>query len=142
MNLCDRIDFDLAKLLNNRVYADFYDDKYAAEDVECTFDNYLGVVKYKEGDFIEEGDYVHGKYYYAPTYAEVIDWLFNRGIIIEFMPAYTFALKDRIGYAFKVYKIGVDDKLLSVIFEQIDIMSSFQLAMKDIVKKLIDEKWV
>ena len=31
MNLCQRINFDLAKILNNRVYADIYDDKYAAE---------------------------------------------------------------------------------------------------------------
>ena len=80
MNLCQRINFDLAKILNNRVYADIYDDKYAAEDVETTFDNYLGVRKYKEGEYIGEGEYIHGKYYYAPTYAEVIDWLFNKGL--------------------------------------------------------------
>ncbi len=73
MNLCSRIDFDLAKILNNRVYADCHDDKYAAEDVKVTWDNYLGVKKYKRGEYIEDGDYMHGKYYYAPTYAEVID---------------------------------------------------------------------
>ena len=45
MNLCERIDFNLAKLLNNRIYADIYDDKYAAEEVTVTWDNYLGTKK-------------------------------------------------------------------------------------------------
>ena len=143
MYLNQKIDFELAKILNNRIFADIYNDKYAAEDIKVTYDNYLCIRNYKEGEFIEDGDYdIYGKYYYAPTYAEIIDWLFNKGIVIEFIPCYTFALSDRIGYCFKVYKIGVDDKLLGVIFEQLNEFSSFQLAMKDIVTKLINEKYI
>ena len=142
MNLCERIDFDLAKLLNNRIYADIYDDKYATEDVTVTFDNYLGVQNYKEGEFIDDGDYVHGKYYYAPTYAEVIDWLFNKGIVIEFMPAYTFSLLDRIAYFYIVYKKDDENSKMSIIFQDLEWMSSFELAMKNIVEKLINEKYI
>mgnify|MGYP007101857440 CR=1 FL=1 len=142
MNLCDTIDYKLAKILNNRVFADTYGSKYAAEYVEVTYDNYLGVGKYKEGDFIEDGDYVHGKYYYAPTYAEVIDWLVNNEIYIEFMPAFTYSLNEHIAYYFFVYKKNEDEGKLNVIFEQLKEMSSFGLAMKDIVEKLINDKYI
>lgn len=142
MNLCERINFDLAKLLDNRIYADIYDDKYAAEDVEVTWDNYLGVGKYKEGDFIDDGDDVHGKYYYAPTYAEVIDWLFNRKIVIEFKPCFTFALKDNIAYYYDVFRVSKENGGMELLFKSDYEMSSFELAMKDIVEKLINEKYI
>ena len=143
MNLCERIDFDLAKLLNNRIYSDFYDDKYAAEELEVTWDNYLGSKKYQEGEFIDDyPDNIHGKYYQAPTYAEVIDWLFNKGIVIEFMPAYTFSLLDRIAYFYIVYKKDDENSKMSIIFQDIEWMSSFELAMKNIVEKLIKDKYI
>ena len=140
MYLNQKIDFDLAKILNNRIFADIYNDKYAAEDVKTTFENYLTVINYKEGEYIEEGDYIHGNYYYAPTYAEVIDWLFDKGIVIEFIPAFTFALREHIVYYFSVYKICDDG--LDTIFKQVMEMSSFELAMKTIVEFLIKEKYI
>ena len=140
MNLCERIDFNLAKLLNNRIYADIYDDKYAAEDVTVTFDNYLGTEHYKEGEYIEDGDCVHGKYYYAPTYAEVIDWLFDKGIVIEFNPAFTFALNEHIAYYYSVY-LKKEDGLFILFTTKLE-MSSFKLAMKDIIEKLEEKKLI
>lgn len=140
MNLCERIDFNLAKLLNNRIYADIYDDKYAAEEVTVTWDNYLGTKKYKEGEYIEDGEYVHGKYYYAPTYAEVIDWLFDKGIVIEFNPAFTFALNEHIAYYYSVY-LKKEDGLFMLFTTKLE-MSSFKLAMKDIIEKLINDKYI
>lgn len=140
MNLCEIVDFYLAEILNNRVCSDIYDGKYAAKDVEVTFDNYLGVRKYKSGEFIDDGDNVYGKFYQAPTYAEVLDWLYDKGIIIEFEPCFVFALKEHIAYYFNVYM--KDDNGLTLIFSQKNEMSSFELAMKDIVKKLIDEKYI
>lgn len=140
MNLCERIDFNLAKLLNNRIYADIYDDKYAAEDVTVTFDNYLGTEHYKEGEFIEDGEYVHGRYYYAPTYAEVIDWLFDKGIVIEFNPAFTFALNEHIAYYYSVY-LKKEDGLFILFTTKLE-MSSFKLAMKDIIEKLEEKKLI
>lgn len=142
MNLCSRIDFDLAEVLNNRVYADCHDDKYAAEDVEVTWDNYLGVKKYKRGEYIEDGDYMHGKSFFAPTYAEVIDWLFNRGIVIEFLPCFTFALKDNIAYYYNVFRVSKENGGMQKLFKSSYEMSSFELAMRDIVKKLINEKYI
>lgn len=140
MNLCERIDFNLAKLLNNRIYADIYDDKYAAEDVTVTFDNYLGTEHYKEGEFIEDGEYVHGRYYYAPTYAEVIDWLFDKGIVIEFNPAFTFALNEHIAYYYSVY-LKKEDGLFILFTTKLE-MSSFKLAMKDIIENLEEKKLI
>ena len=142
MNLCEIVDFYLAEILNNRVYSDIYDAKYAAEDVEVTWDNCLGVRKYKSGEFIDDGDDVHGKYYYAPTYAEVIDWLYSKGIVIEFIPAYTFSLLDRIAYFYIVYKKDDENSKMSIIFQDLEWMSSFELAMKNIVEKLINEKYI
>ena len=142
MNLCEIVDFYLAEILNNRVYSDIYDAKYAAEDVEVTWDNYLGVRKYKSGEFIDDGDDVHGKYYYAPTYAEVIDWLFNRKIVIEFKPCFTFALKDNIAYYYDVFRVSKENGGMESLFTSDYEMSSFELAMKDIVEKLINEKYI
>lgn len=136
----DRITFKLAELLNNRVFADVYNDMYAAEDVICTYENYLGTENYKKGELIEDGDHVHGKFYYAPTYGEVIDWLFDKGIVIEFIPAFTFALREHIAYYFSVYKISEDG--LDTIFKEIMEMSSFHLAMETIVEKLLTEKYI
>ena len=142
MNLCSRIDFDLAEILNNRVYPDCHNDKYAAEDVEVTWDNYLGVKKYKRGEYIDDRDYMHGKYYYAPTYAEVIDWLFNRKIVIEFNPCFTFALKDNIAYYYSVFRVSKENGGMELLFKSDYDMSSFELAMHDIVEKLINEKYI
>lgn len=140
MNLCDIVDFYLAEILNNRVHSDIYDGKYAAEDVEVTWDNYLGVRKYKSGEFIDDGDDVHGKFYQAPTYAEVLDWLYDKGIIIEFEPCFVFALREHIAYYFNVYM--KDENGLTLLFSQKNEMSSFELSIKDIIKKLIEEKYI
>ena len=142
MKLFEKIDFELAEFLNNRIYADLYDDKYAAGDVTCTYDNYLGTEHYKYGEYIEDGETVHGDFYWAPTYGEVIDWLYGKGIIIEFIPAYTFSLSDRIAYFYIVYKKDDENSKMSIIFQDIEWMSYFELAMKNIVEKLINEKYI
>jgi len=145
MNLCERIDFYLAKILNNRVYADIYDDKYAAEDVTVTFDNYLGTKEYKEGEYIDDGDDIHGKYYYAPTYAEVIDWLFNKGIVIEFKPGFTFALENRVAYYYVVYKVNNENENypgFTKLFSDELMMSSFKFAMDEIIRILVEKELI
>ena len=40
----DVVNYNIAKLLGNKLYGD---DKYAAEDLEVTWDNYLTVAEYK-----------------------------------------------------------------------------------------------
>lgn len=139
--LNDIITFELTKILNNRVFTDIYNGKYAAEDVVCTYDNYLGETHYKVGELIEDGDNIHGKFYYAPTYAEVIDWLIDKDIIIKFEPAFTYALKDRVAYYYTVYKLYKDGSLTKI-FGDDEYMSSFPLAIKTIVEKLLAEKYI
>lgn len=140
VHLCETIDFELAKLLDNRIYADMRDDRYAAEDVTVTWDNCSGSKNYKEGEYIGDGDYIRGKNYFAPTYAEVIDWLFDKGIIIEFTPCVSHALKSNIAYYYKVWKMTDDKGAAKVILrtEDITLIKSFKLAMKEIVTKLIE----
>ena len=143
MKLFEKIDFELAEFLNNRLPSDIYEDKYANGQVLVTWENYLGTKEYQDKEYIVDGEYVHGNFYWAPTYAEVLDWLYDKGIIVEFIPGYTFALTDRIAYCYKVYrKLPEEGGRLPIIFEQLGEMSSFELAMKDIVKKLINEKYI
>ena len=98
INLTELIEYDLAKLLNNKIWSD-KKYAYAAEDLEVTWGtwiDYLTTKKYKEGELItvECGDDVHGKVYYALTYAELIKFLDKcYGIVIDFQPAFTFSTK-------------------------------------------------
>ena len=93
INLTELIEYDLAKLLNNKIWSD-KKYAYAAEDLEVTWGDFLTTKKYKEGELItvEYGDDVHGKVYYTLTYAELIKFLDKcYGIVIDFQPAYTFS---------------------------------------------------
>ena len=133
------IDFELAKLLNDNIYGE---DKYAAENLKVTFDNYLGSLTFKEGEIIPNSGNIHGRFYMAPTYADVIDWLFCKNIVIEFIPAFTFSLSNHIAYYYKVYKINNEEAKLDLLFEDTAYMSSFELSIKNIVKKLVEEKHI
>lgn len=61
---------------------DYY---YAVTDIEISYDNYLGVGKVAKGDtfFVISGENYHGQYIPAYTYADVFDWLVERGQSIE-----------------------------------------------------------
>ena len=131
----DVVNYNIAKLLGNKLYGD---DKYAAEDLEVTWDNYLTVAKYKEGELIEDGDNVHGKYYLAPIYADVIDWLFNeKNVVIKFDPVFTFSTKNHMAYYIEAYKKNEDESKLDLIFEDKLMMYSFELAIETILKKVL-----
>ncbi len=135
----DHVTYKLAKLLNNTIFSDLNSDYYAAEDVDVTYDNYLGVTHYKEGDLITEGDNIHGKYYYAPYLSEVLDKLLEIGIVIEFEPCFTFALTTHVGYYYKVYKINEEETKLDLLFEDQEWFSSRYQALYDIITRLIEE---
>lgn len=138
--LNDTITFELAKLLDNRVFPDAYENsKYAAEDLEVTFDESLGTHKYKKGEFITEGDNVHGKFYYAPTYAEVLDWIrYKKGYVIEWSPAFTYALRNHIAYHYRLWKVNDVEGRLILVTESKFELSSFELAVRDIVTKIYE----
>lgn len=131
----DCVNFNVAELLNNKLFGEY---SYAAEDCEVTWDNYLGVKNYHKGEFIEDGDYIHGKSYSAPTYAEVFDWLFEHGFVVELMPAYTFALNDRVAYYWVIYRKNDEQGKLELLLSQLNEMSSFELAIEDIIKKVLE----
>ena len=144
INLTELIEYDLAKLLNNKIWSD-KKYAYAAEDLEVTWGDFLTTKKYKEGELItvEYGDDVHGKVYYALTYAELIKLLDKcYGIVIDFQPAFTFSTKDHIAYFYKVYRKNDKERRLDLLFEEKEWMSSLKFAMEAIVSELLKRKFI
>ena len=144
INLTELIEYDLAKLLNNKIWSD-KKHAYAAEDLEVTWDNYLTVGKYKEGELItvEYGDDVRGKVYYALTYAELIKFLDEYyGIVIYFQPAFAFSIKGHIAYFYEVYRKNDKERRLDLLFEEKEWMSSLEFAMEAIVSELLKRKFI
>lgn len=138
--LTEFVDYDLAKLLNNYVWGE---DKYAAEDLEVTWDNYLGVGKVEEGHLLPNDANYHGKTYYAPLYAEVIATLeINQGIYIDFIPCFTFSTNDHIAYYYKVYRKNDDEGRLDLLIDEHEWMASFGLAVKTIVSELLNRNFI
>ena len=144
INLTELIEYDLAKLLNNKIWSD-KKHAYAAEDLEATWGDFLTTKKYKEGELIavEYGDDVHGKVYYALTYAELIKFLDKYyGIVIDFQPAFTFSTKDHIAYFYKVYRKNDKERRLDLLFEEKEWLSSFEFAMEAIVSELLKRNFI
>lgn len=136
--LSDFINFETAEILNNAVFGDD-EEVYAAEDVETTNDNFLGVERHKKGErFSSTCENVHGKVYFAPTFAEVLDYLANmHKVYVEFTPWFTFALKDKIAYTYKVFKINEETAKLEKIFESDEWIASMGLCIQEIVKRIV-----
>ena len=144
INLTELIEYDLAKLLNNKIWSD-KKYAYAAEDVEVTWGDFLTTKKYKEGELItvEYGDDVRGKVYYALTYAELIKFLDEYyGIVIYFQPAFAFSIKSHIAYFYEVYRKNEKERRLDLLFEEKEWKSSFKFAMKAIVSELLKRKFI
>ena len=140
INLIEFADYDLAKLIDNKIWSN---EKYAAEDLEVTWNDYLTVWKYKEGEIITDGDNVHGKVYFAPTYTEIISYLDEYyGIVIDFQPAFTFSTKGHIAYFYKVYRKNDNEGRLDLLLEEKEWMSSFKLAMKTIISELLKRNFI
>ena len=135
------VSFKLAEKLNNAVYAN-EGFAYAAEDLECTNDHFIGSIKHKCGEFFDaEGDYVHGKYYKAPTYAEVLDYLIIKyGVHVQFTPWFTYALIGHTAYTYRVYRVNEETAKMELLFERDDELASFGLCMEEIVDELISKK--
>ena len=144
INLTKLIEYDLAKPLNNKIWSD-KKYAYAAEDLEVTWGDFLTTKKYKEGELItvEYGDDVHGKVYYALTYAELIKFLDKcYSIVIDFQPTFTFSTKDHIAYFYKVYRKNDKERRLDLLFEEKEWLSSFEFAMEAIVSELLKRNFV
>lgn len=48
----------------------------------------------------------HGDFMVAPTWAQVLDWLMDKGIAIGLSPGFTFALQSRMGFEYAICKIN------------------------------------
>lgn len=76
------------------------------------------------------------------TYGELIDSLFVRyNIVIMFDPAFTYALQEQVAYYYTVYQ-KTDEGKLKILIESRNELSSFNLAIKDIVTELKEKKYI
>lgn len=79
---------------------------------------------------------------YDATYGELIDSLFVRyNIVIMFDPAFTYALQEHVAYYYTVYQ-KTDEGKLKILIESRNELSSFNLAIKDIVTELKEKKYI
>lgn len=133
----DFINFKTAEILDNVLYGDD-EYVYAAEDLETTNDNFIGSQKHKAGElFCKTCEYVHGKSYYAPTYAEVLDYLAEQfDIYVEFTPWHTFALKDHVAYTYRVFIVNEETAKMDMVFKSDEWLASMGLCIQEIVDKL------
>lgn len=140
MNYSKIVDFDLAVLLDDRIEPKDY-SRYAV--TECTKIHGDIPEYFKSGNLITgDIDYIYGEDVYAPTYAEVIDWLCDNAFIVELNPVFTFSTKDHLAYYFNLYEINNDEARLDLIYNDPNWMGSFENCIKDIVKWLIQNELI
>lgn len=116
--------------------------RYAVND--CTAVDGDGTVIYRSKTIIPEYvDIVYGETVYAPTYAEVIDWLHDKGFVVELDPVFIFSTKDHLAYFFNLYEIDNDvEGRLDLIYNDPNWMGSLEHCIKDIVKWLIQNELI
>lgn len=90
-NYCDYITADLLKELIGHNFPAY---KYSVG-------GYDGKPVYYTKDLFDP-DWRECDAYKIPTYAEVMDWFMSKGIVITLEPFFTFALKDNVGYNWKI----------------------------------------
>lgn len=131
------VNFNTAKLLNNAVVSE-EDYVYAAEDLQTSNDNVIGYHSYSEGElFCQAGEYVHGKVYYAPTYAELLDHMAEKfGVYVEFTPWHTYALKNNVAYTYKVFVRNDETAKMDLVLESDEWLASLGLCIQEIINKL------
>lgn len=137
MKLSDKVEFELAKILDDRVEPKLTGTRYAVTECAATCGD--GTELYRPKDIIPEYiECIYGDSILCPTYAEVIDWLLENGFVIEFIPSHTFALKEHVAYYFKVWEIDDETAKSNLIYSDEKEMGSLQSNVKDIVKFLIE----
>ena len=132
--LTEIVSFEIARLLNNAVNSDWC---YAAQDnVQTTSD--FG--KHSKGELIDKyRTNIMGDVFDAPTYAELLDFLTRRyGIFVEFIPWHTFALKERVAYTYKVYRLDKKEGTFEKILESDEWIASQRLCTEEIVKYIVE----
>lgn len=137
VELTEIVSEDVAEILNNRIYSDA---KYAAEDLVCTMDNFIGAHKYKRGELIDYlEDNIHGEYYCAPTYAEVIDYLWSKyKIVIELRPVFTMATKTHVAFFYKAYKVNEENSSLDLYLDGGNSwFASINYILEEILEKVL-----
>lgn len=127
-NYCDYITADLLKELIDHNFPAY---KYSVG-------GYDGKPVYYTKDLFDP-DWRDCDAYKIPTYAEVLDWFMSKGIVITLEPFFTFALKDNVGYNWKISYIVKECKMKTI--SELDMIKSndgyggsFQRTMEDVIE--------
>lgn len=127
-NYCDHITADLLKELIDHNFPAY---KYSVG-------GYDGKPVYYTKDLFDP-DWTECDAYKIPTYAEVLDWFMSKGIVITLEPFFTFALKDNVGYNWKISYIVKECKMKTI--SELDMIKSndgyggsFQRTMEDVIE--------
>lgn len=127
-NYCDYITADLLKELIDHNFPAY---KYSVG-------GYDGKPVYYTKDLFDP-DWMECDAYKIPTYAEVLDWFMSKGIVITLEPFFTFALKDNVGYNWKISYIVKECKMKTI--SELDMIKSndgyggsFQRTMEDVIE--------
>ena len=127
-NYCDYITADLLKELIDHNFPAY---KYSVG-------GYDGKPVYYTKD-LSDPDWRECDAYKIPTYAEVLDWFMSKGIVITLEPFFTFALKDNVGYNWKISYIVKECKMKTI--SELDMITSndgyggsFQKTMEEVIE--------
>ena len=127
-NYCDDITADLLKELIDHNFPAY---KYSVG-------GYDGKPVYYTKDLFDP-DWMECDAYKIPTYAEVLDWFMSKGIVITLEPFFTFALKDNVGYNWKISYIVKECKMKTI--SELDMIKSndsyggsFQKTMEEVIE--------
>ena len=133
------VSFEIAQKLKEIDFRIGTDEFYAIDDITVTYDNYLGGGTIPKGEtfWLTSGENYHGKYIEAPTYADVLDWLMDKGIHVSLSPWFTYALRDKVGYTFEISTVNEEEAKLDT--EHWGEFASFDLCIECAINKAIEK---
>lgn len=65
-------------------------------------------------DIVESMFLIMGCRTWVTSWAQILDWFMNKGIVIRLSPGFTYALQSHIGFTYKIYTVKTEAATLEV----------------------------
>ena len=127
------VPFDVAKKLKEAGYPQSPGLNYYQIPENMPAAGYVG--NPENYDYEQFWEY-HDKIYTAPTYADVVDWLLDRGIFVQMEPWHTFALMNRMGFVYTINTLNEEDAKINR--EIWNDFASFHLCMDSAIIRALE----